>query len=280
MYDIPAGVIGSLVLVAALVGVELAYRWGRGVGGAASDDAKGHINTIQTSTLGILALLLAFTFSLSLQRFETRSDAVVDEANAIGTAYLRAQLLPVALREDVRRLLRDYVELRVRAGMVATNEDDRLGELVGQAGRVQDALWVHARRAAETDPNWVTSGLFIQALNEMIDSFGRRHAAINRHVPEIVLWLLLGTFLMTVAIVGFGAGIAGQRPSWVTFAMVALIVVLVLVILDLDRPRRGLIVVSEKNLVDLQGSMRNDAGAVARLPAAASAASPASASGR
>jgi hypothetical protein len=228
--------------------------------GAASDDTNGHINTIQTSTLGILALLLAFTFSLSLQRFESRSDAVVDEANAIGTAYLRAQLLPVARRGDVRRLLRDYVDVRVRAGAVATNEEDRLGELVGQATRIQDALWEHARRSAETDPNWVTSGLFVQALNDMIDSLGRRDAAIHRHVPEAVLLLLLGTFVMTVAIVGFGTGVVGQRPSWVSVVMVVLIVGLVLVILDLDRPRRGLIEVSEKNLLDLQRSMQNEAG--------------------
>jgi len=271
MYDIPAGVIAVLVLAGAVVGMELAFQWARRLKGLPSDDTKGHINAIQASTLGILALLLAFTFSLSLQRFETRSDAVVDEANAIGTAYLRAQLLPRERRADVRRLLRDYVDLRVRAGTVATNEEDRLGELLGQATRIQDALWEHARRSAEIEPNPVTSGLFIQALNEMIDSFGRRDAAINRHVPEVVLFLLLGTLLMTVAIVGFGAGVAGQRPSWVTFAMVALIVVLVLVILDLDRPRRGLIVVSEKGLLDLQGSMRNEAGAAARLSPPASA---------
>ena len=242
--------------------------------GSVSDESKGHVNAIQASTLGILALLLAFTFSLSLQRFEVRSDAVVDEANAIGTAYLRAQLLPVALRDDVRRLVRDYVDLRVRAGTVATNEEDRLDELLGRAARIQDALWERARRSAEIEPNPVTSGLFIQSLNEMIDSFGRRDAAINRHVPEVVLLLLLGTFVMTVAIVGFGAGIVGQRPSWVSFAMVALIVLLVFVILDLDRPRRGLIVVSEKNLLDLQASMKNEAATVARPSAPASASEP------
>jgi hypothetical protein len=272
MYDIPAGVIAVIVLVVALVAMELAYLWGRRFGGSASDDTKGHISTIQTSTLGILALLLAFTFSLSLQRFETRSDAVVDEANAIGTAYLRAQLLPVARRDEVRRLLRAYVDLRVRAGAVATNEEERLGELVGQATRVQGALWEHARRAAESDPNWVTSGLFIQALNDMIDSLGRRDAAINRHVPEAVLFLLLGTFVMTVAIVGFATGAVGQRPSLVSVAMVVLIVGLMLVILDLDRPRRGLIEVSEKNLLDLQGSMRDEVAAAAPPSASASGA--------
>jgi hypothetical protein len=276
MYDIPAGVIAAIVLVAALLGMELAFRWGRRLNDSATDEAKSHVNAIQASTLGILALLLAFTFSLSLQRFEARSDAVVDEANAIGTAHLRAQLLPVALRDDVRRLLRDYVDARVRAGRVATNEEGRLGEPLGQAARIQDALWERAARAAEIEPNPVTSGLFIESMNAMIDSFGRRDAAINRHVPEVVLLLLLGTFVMTVAIVGFGAGIVGHRPSWVSFAMVTLIVALVLVILDLDRPRRGLISVSEKSLLDLQASMSRQAQTVAQPSAASSGASPAS----
>ena len=103
--------------------------------------------------LGILALLLAFTFSLSLQRYEDRSDAVVDEANAIGTAYLRSQLLPAAVRDDVRRLLGEYVDLRVRTGTIATNEKQPLAALLDQAGGLQNRLWEQARRAAEIEPN-------------------------------------------------------------------------------------------------------------------------------
>ena len=277
MYDIPASLIAALLLVVVLAVLELAFRIGRRTQAASTEDSKGHINAIQASTLGILALILAFTFSLSLQRFETRSDAVVDEANAIGTAYLRAQLLPASLREDVRRLLREYVDLRVRAGTVTTNDEDGRTPLLAKATGVQDSLWEYARRSAEIEPNPVTSGLFIQSLNELIDSFGRRDAAINRHVPEVVLFLLIGTFVLTAAIVGFGAGVVGQRPSWVTFAMVALIVGLVFVILDLDRPLRGLIVISEKSLLDLQASTRAPSShvpipaAAASMPAGASA---------
>ena len=216
MYDIPASLIAALLLVVVLAVLELAFRIGRRTQAVSTEDSKGHINAIQASTLGILALILAFTFSLSLQRFETRSDAVVDEANAIGTAYLRAQLLPASLREDVRRLLREYVDLRVRAGTVTTNDEDGRTPLLAKATGVQDSLWEYARRSAEIEPNPVTSGLFIQSLNELIDSFGRRDAAINRHVPEVVLFLLIGTFVLTAAIVGFGAGVVGQRPSWVS----------------------------------------------------------------
>jgi hypothetical protein len=270
MYDINAALISAILLAIVLAAIEIGFRFGRrSQGVAVDDDSKTHINATQSSTLGILALLLAFTFSLSLQRFDTRSDAMVDEANAIGTAYLRAQLLPAPLRDETRALLRDYVDVRVKAGSVSVTQDDEWASLMARAGALQNALWDSARRAAEANPSPVPAGMFVQATNDLIDSFGRRDAALHRHVPEVVLFLLLGTFLITGAIVGFSGGVVGRRPPLVSFAMVVLIVVLVFVILDLDRPRRGLIVVSEKNLIDLQASMKAETGAASRpgLPA-------------
>ena len=197
---------------------------------------------------------------MSLQRFDARSDAVVDEANAIGTAYLRAQLLPAPLRKDVQALLRDYLDLRVQGSSISMVHDEHASRME-QAAAAQTALWGYARRSAEMEPNPVTSGLFVQSLNELIDSFGRRDAAVSRHVPEVVLLLLYGTFLIASVILGYACGVGGQRPSMVTYSMVALIVALVFVIIDLDRPRRGLIEVSQKSLLDLQAAIRAESGA-------------------
>jgi len=281
MYDISAGVIAAVLLFIVLAAIEIGFRLGRRNQGApVDDDSKTHINATQASTLGILALLLAFTFSLSLQRFDTRSDAVVDEANAIGTAYLRAQMLPAPLRDETRALLRDYVDLRVKAGSVSIIDDDEWAALTAEAVALQNALWDKARRAAEANPNPVPSGMFVQATNDLIDSFGRRDAAIHRHVPEVVLFLLIGTFLITSAIVGFSGGVSGRRPPLVSFAMVLLIVVLVFVILDLDRPIRGVIVVSEKNLRDLQASMKAEAATTSAAALPASGPTPARAASR
>jgi hypothetical protein len=113
-------------------------------------------------------------------------------------------------------------------------------------------------------PNPVTTGLYIQALNDMIDSCGSREAALNRHVPELVLLLLYGTFLMTGCVIGFTAGLSGHRTTYVTYAMVGLIVVLVFIIIDLDRPRRGLIRIDHSSLEELQKSV---SAGVARNPA-------------
>src|SRR5215203_7501334 len=138
MYDINAGLIAIALLAIVLVAIEAGYRLGRRSHATVTDDdAKTHINATQSSTLGILALLLAFTFSLALQRFDTRSDAMVDEANAIGTAYLRAQMLPPPLRDETRALLREYADVRVEAGALSVVEEGEWGALMARAGDLQ-----------------------------------------------------------------------------------------------------------------------------------------------
>ena len=256
LYGIDSYVIAAVLFVSMVVVIELGFRLGLRRQHVESEDSKSHINTIQGSMLGILALLLGFTFSQSLQRFDTRSEAVVEEANAIGTAWLRAQLLPDAVRGDTQTLLRAYVDARVAAS--TRSEVDRSGAeaLTAKTLDLQTRLWDQVRRAVEVDPHPLKTGWYVQALNDVFDDFGKRDAARSRHVPELVLMLLYVTFLMAGAIVGLGCGVAGHRPSSVSYIMIALIVVLVFIILDLDRPRRGLIEVSQKSLVDLQTSIR------------------------
>jgi CHASE2 domain-containing sensor protein len=179
----------------------------------------------------------------------------VEEANAIGTTYLRSQLLPTSMRGEAQVLLRRYVELRVHSGKISLDEEAQRDVIIGQTNKVLDDLWGYARRAAEEDGRAMTAGLFIQSLNELIDSYGRRDAALRRHVPELVLFLLYGTFLLTGGVVGYAAGVAGHRPSFATYILIVLIVVLTFIIVDLDRPRRGLITVSQTSLVDLASAI-------------------------
>lgn len=251
MYDQNSLLISVILFVSMLLAIEAGYRLGRRAEQRTDESSRAHVGAIQASLLGVLALLLGFTFSLSLQRYDTRSQAVVDEANAIGTTYLRAQLLQDSIRGEVLTLMRRYVDLRVQAGSVSLDREAQRQALIARTNKVLDDLWGYARRAADEDGRAVTAGLFIQALNELIDSYGRRDAALGRHVPELVLFLLYGTFLMTGGVVGFAAGVAGHRASIVTYILVILIVVLTFIIVDLDRPRRGLIQVSQSSLIDL-----------------------------
>ncbi|MGA7878557.1 MAG: hypothetical protein WCA08_23055 [Desulfoferrobacter sp.] len=252
MYSLNSLFIAGALFGSLIVAIEVGYRIGQFNHGSASDSSKTHVNAIQASLLGLVALLLGFTFSLALQRFDSRSKAVLDEANAIGTTYLRAQLLPTSVRSKVSKLLQGYVDLRVRAGMIPLDDEAERQEELAKANEVLDDIWIYAQQAAEEDKNPVTSGLFIQALNGAIDSYGRRDEELNRHVPEVILFLLFGTFLTACAVIGYCAGFANHRPSVVTYVLIALIVILTFIIVDLDRPRRGMIKVDQRNLMELK----------------------------
>lgn len=255
MYEVSSLAIAAVLFFSMAIVIEAGYRIGRLAQRGSTEPVKTHVGAIQTSLLGILALLLGFTFSLALNRHDSRSESAVTEANAIGTTWLRSQLLPPSVRSETRALLRKYVNLRIQAGGVNLTLEDERDAVLGKTKHLLNEIWAHARQAAVADPNPVTTGLFIQSLNEMIDAFGSRDAALKRHVPELVMLLLYGTFLMTGAVMGFTAGFAGHRTSFVTYIMVGLIVVLVFIIVDLDRPRRGLIHVSQESLLEQQAAI-------------------------
>lgn len=252
MYDKNSALIAVIVYVSIAVGIEVGHLLGRRMQGLVTEPSKAHVNAIQASLLGVLALLLGFTFSLALQRFSDRSEAVVAEANAIGTAYLRARLLPGTVQSEVKADLQRHVDLRVQAGAVTLDDErDRLA-LLAKTNENLDSLWRLASRAAKEDPNPVTSGLFTQSLNDLIDAYGTRDAALERHVPEVVLFLLYGAFILTGIVLGYGAGVSGHRSSFATYILIALVVVLAFVVVDLDRPRRGMIKVDQSSLHGLK----------------------------
>lgn len=258
MYNLNSVQIAIFLFVCLVLAIEVGCRIGRRSQKATNEEARSHISAIQASLLGVLALLLGFTFSLSLQRYDSRSAAVVDEANAIGTTYLRSQLLPVSVRREVQELLRSYLEVRIQEGIIPLSNEAERRELLNKASLNQDILWRLALQAAEEDKSPVTSGLFIQSLNELIDSHGRRNAVLDRHVPEVVLFLLFSTFILTWGIVGYASGIGGNRVSLAAYIMLVLIVLLIFIIIDLDRPRRGLIQINQASLVELQEAIESD----------------------
>jgi hypothetical protein len=159
--------------------------------------------------------------------------------------------VPEAFRGDIREQMHQYIDLRINAAHLDLTRTGERTQLLLNTDQTIDQLWSLAAAAAAQEPNPVSTGLLLQALNDMIDAYGSRDAALARHVPEMVLFLLYGTFLMTGCVMGFTAGLGNQRNSFATHIMTALIVILVFIIIDLDRPRRGLIEINQQSLTDL-----------------------------
>jgi hypothetical protein len=256
MYDQSSVLIVAVLLVFLVLGIEAGYWIGLKVRTRFSKSARSQISSIRASMLGILGLLLGFTFAQSLQRYDARSEAVVNEANAIGTAYLRTQLAPPSVGEPAQAILRDYLDLRTREA--ALRHDDPEKEiLLAKAQRKQNELWRCAQEAAAEADGPITS-LFVQSINDLIDSFGRRQAEIGRHVPEIVLLVLFVTFVLTGIVIGLSSGAEDHRPSIASYVATLVIVLVVFVIIDLDHPRHGLIEVPQESLIDLQTNIQAD----------------------
>jgi hypothetical protein len=210
---------------------------------------------LQAASLGLLALLLGFSFSMALTRFDTRKQLVLDEANAIETTYLRAQLLPDPVRKEVSDLFRRYVDVRLEFYQAGINQR-RLQMVDDETENLHRALWSYAVSAARHDPRAIPTGLFIQSLNDVIDLHAKRVTALENHVPESIFVLLMIVATLSLGLVGYGAGMGRDRNLLPTVISVILIASVILLIMDLDRPRRGLIKVSQESMLHLPDSLK------------------------
>lgn len=260
LYSLSTAVIVLALALAMVPTLELAARLGRRQAGRVPAAYREHVQAVQAAVLGLIALVLAFCFTLALQRWDARSDAVVDEANAIGTAWLRADALGPPERAQAREALAAYLDLRVREAGLPLPEAAARARIGDAAGQAQAALWRMAADAMRQAPAELGRMLFAQSVNELIDSHGRRQASLARHVPELVLWLLLGTQLLAAGVIGHACGLGGHRPALSLYATLLAMLLMVFLILDLDRPRRGFIQVSHASLVELQASVQADRG--------------------
>jgi len=245
----------SALFVSMLLFMEMGYRLGHRRHTRANDSIRSQANGSVASMLGLLALLLGFTFSLALHRYDDRSEHVVLEANAIRSAYFTSQLLPAPMRDEARTLLHRYLDLRIQEGRVNLTASATRESLMLQANQIALRIWEVAERAMEQDPRPITTGLFIQSVTKLIEARDSRNASLARHVPEIVLFLLFATFLLTAGTLGYASGISGHRVTLPAFITVVLIVLVVYLIIDMDRPRRGYIRVNQESMLSLWQSI-------------------------
>jgi hypothetical protein len=246
------GVFFGTVLVVVL-SVEVGFQIGGFRRRRSDAEKEAPVGSIVGATLGLLAFMLAFTFGLAASRFDARRMVVLEESNAIGTSYLRAGLLPELHREEIRRLFREYVDIRLVA--VRSGSIERVNQMMSESSELHDALWSQTTELAEKDPHSIVTGLFIQSLNEVIDLHAKRALlGLHNRVPEIVWWTLHFIMIFSMVALGYQEGLAGSRRSLAVLALAITFSWVILLIADLDRPHEGSIRVSQQSMVDLQRS--------------------------
>src|SRR3954464_7073115 len=174
-------------LAAVLATSELGWQLGIRAGGR----GRGNISALESGLLGLMALIIGFTFAMALSRFETRREAIVNEANAIGTTALRARLLPEPNRSESLKLLREYVQIRIDVAQSGRSLAE-LNAVIDRSNTIQEALWQQVKAVSNKDSSFVFTGIFIKSLNEMIDNQGKRLAALRNRIPSLVLLALFG----------------------------------------------------------------------------------------
>jgi hypothetical protein len=208
----------------------------------------GATGALAGGLLGLLAFLLAFTIGIGLTLFQNRMQLVVTEANAIGTAYLRAGFLEEPDRSAARDLLREYVDVR----LAAARDLAILEDAIARSEEIHNELWAIVEVNARENPNSDIMGLFADSINEVIDIHSERLYAALLRIPQLLWLVFYATAGLTFGIVGL-INSAVRRRNLITLILFAAVVAAVLaLILDLDRTQQGTLRVLQRALVDLQ----------------------------
>jgi|tagenome__1003787_1003787.scaffolds.fasta_scaffold20505514_1 hypothetical protein len=242
---LPLWLLYLIVAAIVLLSIELGWRLGNRRRRRHAEEEKAPINAPVGATLALLAFLLAFTFGLAATRFDRRKEIVLQEANAIGTTYLRVDFLADSLRDEARNALREYLTLRAGGATAIMSPEG-----MAKAAALHDRLWSIATRA-ETTSNTVATGLFVQSLNELIDLDTIRVTGNLNRLPDGIWLMLCIVTIFSMMALGYEFGLSGIRSWTVTILMTIAFTIVITLIADLDRSQTGLLQVSQQPLTDL-----------------------------
>lgn len=211
-----------------------------------------NLGSLQGAILGILALLLGFSFSSASSRFSDRVELILAESDAIKACWRAGDLLAPVARTGMREGLIQYVDARV--AFYEAKGSAALEESVARSRALQGTIWSMVVPMARETPD--LSGALLGPVSRIIELEARRTAAVHQTLPGLVLFLLISSSLVSVGAVNYGCGVAGRRSLVLNSALAFLVAALLWTIMDLDHPRRGIVRTGQQSLVELQRSLR------------------------
>ena len=238
--------LAALLVVATLAGSRIGRR--RHAEGATADEYGLH--GLDNAMLGLMALLIGFTLAMALSRYEERRAGALEEANAIGTTWLRSRLLAEPHRTETDRLLRAY--LQVRLDLIRTGN---VTQAIKRSDALQVELWAEATAVAATTTQPIMASLFIQSLNQTIDLQQTRISASTNRIPTVVFAVLAAVAVIGSGFSAYSGGLAGGRSVKADLISCVLVASVIVTIFDLDNPAAGFIRVSQQPFLSLAASM-------------------------
>jgi len=238
------GVVLGMTVLGLVVGHRLRDR---------ADILREPVGVVQAALLGLVALILAFGLTMAVGRYDSRRAAVVADANAIGTTYLRAQTLREPIRTRSLDLLRRYTDTSIALSHAIPGSAEARAE-IAEGSQLQRSLWRLAGEALAGSPQDSAPRLYVETLNEMIDLQTVRVSALNNRVPTAVLVIEIVGAAVGLGLLALYLAILARGVVPVVLAA-AFVSILLLITFDLDRPTRGLVTVPDTPLVALRLSM-------------------------
>ncbi len=251
-----------LLLIAGLfAGILILLEFGRKIGvrrrAADPEGASAGIGAVEGAVFGLTGLLIAFTFSGAAERFEARRHLIVEEANAIGTAYLRLDMLPNETQPALRDKFRQYVDSRLAVYRKLPDIEAAKAELVRSTG-LQGEIWTLAVKACRQAGSPAVTTLVLSSLNDMIDITTTRTTALRTHPPVIIFVMLAFLVLIGSMLVGYGMS-AAKTKNWISILTYAIVTTTAIyIIVDFEFPRAGLIGITsvDQVLMDVRASIK------------------------
>lgn len=235
-----------------LLAAEIGFRFGNRLQRRDSSlEGQPITSTVVGAILALLAFLFAFTIGIVIEQHNGRKSMVITEANAVGTAYLRAEFLDEPDLTKSRDLLREYVEIR----LTAASDPAQLEFILDRSEEIHGELWSIIKDNVRQGNDSDIMGLYIESVNGVIDVHTLRMAAVNMRLPRILGIMLYAAMLLSFLLVGLSNSADGERDFAAILLATLTFVAVLMIVVDLDRPQQGLLNVSQTALSDLLQNM-------------------------
>jgi len=244
-----------LVAISLIAGIVVSHEigfWLGSLGRKADEPFDRQIALVRTSTAALVAFLVGFAFSGAASRFTNRLDLIVQEANALGTAYLRADTIAEPQRGELKAALKEYTADRVT--LLSREGRDEIEPLLAKVNGLHERMWKSAITA--TKDNAPLMAVVLPPINEVIDLHSMHLAMARRHLPIPIMAVLLGTAAISLGIIGFGNGRIGRRFSLIDAVYGLVLAAALWMTLDMDYPGGGMITVGNRPVVEALAAMK------------------------